>query len=61
MSTHGEPIAVIGTAAIMPQAPNADVFWNNIQQGVYAITETPPERWDPALYWDCLLYTSRCV
>ncbi|MCO5308806.1 MAG: acyltransferase domain-containing protein [Austwickia sp.] len=52
MSTHGEPIAVIGTAAIMPQAPNADVFWNNIQQGVYAITETPPERWDPALYWD---------
>ena len=36
----------------MPQAPTADAFWNNIQQGVYAITETPADRWDPALYWD---------
>ena len=46
------PIAVVGLAAIMPQAPDGDTFWNNITSGRYSITDVPPERWDPALYFD---------
>jgi acyl transferase domain-containing protein len=45
------PVAVVGIAAIMPQAPDADAFWANIKQGRYSITDVPPERWDPALYF----------
>ncbi|MFN0285015.1 MAG: type I polyketide synthase, partial [Kineosporiaceae bacterium] len=47
-----EPVAVVGLAAIMPQAPDAAAFWSNITGGVYSITDVPPERWDPALYYD---------
>ena len=46
------PVAVVGTAAIMPQAPSGDAFWANITGGRYCVTEVPPERWDPALYYD---------
>ena len=46
------PIAVVGVGAIMPQAPDGEEFWNNIRGGRYSITETPPDRWDPALYYD---------
>ncbi|MFN8083245.1 MAG: beta-ketoacyl synthase N-terminal-like domain-containing protein [Dermatophilaceae bacterium] len=46
------PVAVVGTAAIMPQAPSGDAFWANITGGRYCITDVPPERWDPALYYD---------
>ena len=46
------PVAVVGVGAIMPDAPDADAFWANIRNGRYSITETPTERWDPALYYD---------
>jgi acyl transferase domain-containing protein len=46
------PIAVVGVGAIMPGAPNGQAFWSNIKNGVYSITETPPERWDPTLFYD---------
>jgi acyl transferase domain-containing protein/acyl carrier protein/NAD(P)-dependent dehydrogenase (short-subunit alcohol dehydrogenase family) len=36
----------------MPDAPNATAFWENIKNGRYSITEVPPDRWDPALYYD---------
>ncbi len=45
------PIAVVGVGAIMPDAPDADAFWANITGGRYSISEVPPERWDPALYY----------
>jgi acyl transferase domain-containing protein len=45
------PIAVVGVGAIMPDAPDADAFWANITGGRYSITDVPPERWDPALYY----------
>ena len=44
------PIAVVGVGAIKPGAPNGTAFWENIRNGVYSIIETPPGRWDPALY-----------
>ena len=46
------PIAVVGVGAIMPEAPDTGAFWSNIKGGRYCITQTPPERWDPALFYD---------
>ncbi len=46
------PVAIVGLAAIMPDAPTGDAFWANIKGGKYSISEVPPERWDPALYYD---------
>ena len=45
-------IAIVGVGAILPDAPNAKVFWENIKAGRYSITEVTPDRWDPALYYD---------
>ncbi|MDH6115074.1 acyl transferase domain-containing protein/NAD(P)H-dependent flavin oxidoreductase YrpB (nitropropane dioxygenase family) [Kitasatospora sp. MAP12-15] len=43
-------IAVIGMAGMFPQAPDLPAFWANVVGGVDAVTEVPPERWDPELY-----------
>ncbi len=45
------PVAIVGLSAIMPEAPDGDAFWNNIASGRYSITDVPPERWDPSLYY----------
>ena len=45
-------IAVVGVGAVLPDAPNAKAFWDNIASGRYSISETPVDRWDPALYYD---------
>ncbi len=45
------PVAIVGVAAIMPEAPDGDTFWNNIKQGKYCITDVPADRWDPELYY----------
>ncbi|HWT49846.1 MAG TPA: beta-ketoacyl synthase N-terminal-like domain-containing protein, partial [Mycobacterium sp.] len=47
-----EPIAVVGVSAIMPDAADAATFWANIKAGRYSISDVPPERWDPELYYD---------
>jgi acyl transferase domain-containing protein len=47
-----EPIAVVGVSAIMPDAPDAAAFWANIKAGRYSISDVPPGRWDPELYYD---------
>ena len=52
MTVTMEPIAVVGVGAIMPEAPDAATFWNNIKSGRYSISDVPPERWDPELYYD---------
>ena len=44
--------AIVGVAAILPDAPDAASFWRNVADGRYSITEVDPERWDPALYYD---------
>ncbi|GAA1273249.1 type I polyketide synthase [Kitasatospora nipponensis] len=43
-------IAVVGMAGVFPGAPDLAAFWANIVGGVDAVTEVPPERWDPARY-----------
>ena len=45
-------VAVVGVGAVLPDAPNAPTFWENLKAGRCSITETPDGRWDPALYYD---------
>ena len=51
-NTAHRAIAIVGLGAVLPDAPNAQAFWENIKQGRYSITEVDPTRWDPALYYD---------
>ena len=52
MDTSSRAIAIVGLGAILPDAPNARAFWQNIINKRYSITETPPERWSIADYYD---------
>ncbi|HXY11762.1 MAG TPA: SDR family NAD(P)-dependent oxidoreductase [Terriglobales bacterium] len=45
-------IAIVGTGAILPDAPNVPAFWENIKNGRYSVTEVDQQRWDPLLYYD---------
>ena len=47
-----EPIAVIGMGCRFPGGANSpEAFWQLLQDGVDAVTEVPPSRWDrDALY-----------
>ena len=41
-----EPIAIIGLSCRFPKAPNPQAFWELLRNGVDAISEVPPDRWD---------------
>jgi acyl transferase domain-containing protein/phosphopantetheinyl transferase len=43
-------VAIIGLACVFPGAPDLASFWRNIVNGVDAISEVPPVRWDPVFY-----------
>jgi acyl transferase domain-containing protein/acyl carrier protein/NAD(P)-dependent dehydrogenase (short-subunit alcohol dehydrogenase family) len=45
-------IAIVGVGAVLPDAPNAPAFWENVKSGRYSITEVRPDRWNPAFYYD---------
>ena len=45
-------VAIVGIGAVLPDAPNARVFWTNIKEGRYSITDVTSDRWDPTLYYD---------
>ncbi len=47
-----DDIAVIGLACLFPGAPDLGTFWRNIVEKRSAITDPPPEAWDPDLYYD---------
>ncbi|HZD30097.1 MAG TPA: type I polyketide synthase, partial [Candidatus Angelobacter sp.] len=51
-STAQRAIAIVGVGAILPDAPNAPAFWENVKSGRYSISEVTTDRWDPALYYD---------
>ena len=51
-STADHAVAIVGVGAILPDAPDAGAFWDNVREGHYAISEVDPARWDPALYYD---------
>jgi acyl transferase domain-containing protein/NAD(P)-dependent dehydrogenase (short-subunit alcohol dehydrogenase family)/acyl carrier protein len=45
-------VAIVGVGAILPDAPNARTFWENVKTGRYSISDVSAERWDPGLYYD---------
>jgi acyl transferase domain-containing protein len=45
-------VAIVGLGAILPDAPTAPAFWQNICEKRYSISETPPERWSIKDYYD---------
>ncbi len=48
----GGDIAIIGMACLFPGAPDLDTYWQNIISKVDAVTDPPPESWDPAVFYD---------
>jgi acyl transferase domain-containing protein/NAD(P)H-dependent flavin oxidoreductase YrpB (nitropropane dioxygenase family)/NADP-dependent 3-hydroxy acid dehydrogenase YdfG len=47
-----DDIAIVGMACVFPGAPDADTYWSNLVRGTDSVTEVPPERWDPEVYYD---------
>ena len=45
-------VAIVGLGAILPDAPTAAAFWQNVCSKRYSITEVPPGRWSVADYYD---------
>ena len=45
-------VAVVGMSCLLPKAPDLEKYWENILNRVNAITEVPPERWNPETYYD---------
>jgi acyl transferase domain-containing protein len=46
------PIAVIGLGCRFPKAPNVGAYWRMMLEGVDAISEVPPDRWDVEMFYD---------
>ncbi|MEO8414897.1 MAG: SDR family NAD(P)-dependent oxidoreductase [Ginsengibacter sp.] len=49
--TSPEPIAVIGMACRFPGAKDPESFWQLLRNGVDAISEVPPERWEKHAFY----------
>ncbi len=46
------PVAIVGVGAILPDAPCAPAYWQNIRSRRYSITEVPSDRWRIEDYYD---------
>jgi malonyl CoA-acyl carrier protein transacylase len=47
-----EPIAIIGIGCRFPKAKDPESFWQLLRNGIDAITEVPPQRWDINTFYD---------
>ncbi|HYO54311.1 type I polyketide synthase [Archangium sp.] len=47
-----EPIAIVGLACRYPKAPDPEAYWRLLADGIDAITEVPPERWDAERFYE---------
>ena len=45
-------VAIVGMGAVFPGAGDVPTFWRNLCDGVDSITDVPPSRWDPELFFD---------
>jgi acyl transferase domain-containing protein/NAD(P)-dependent dehydrogenase (short-subunit alcohol dehydrogenase family)/acyl carrier protein len=50
--TIDRAIAIVGVGSILPDAPDTQAFWSNLQAGRYSISEVPADRWNMASYYD---------
>ena len=50
--TEREPIAIIGIGCRFPGASNPSAFWQLLQDGVDAIREVPPDRFDLSAFYN---------
>lgn len=48
---HGT-VAVVAAACRFPGASSPEAFWAMLHEGRHAIREVPPDRWDPAVFFD---------
>lgn len=49
---NSDDIAIIGMSGRFPAANSVNEFWERLVNGYDCVTEIPPERWDPNLYFD---------
>jgi len=45
-------VAIVGMGVVFPGAPDVATYWRNLSDGVDAITDVPPSRWEQDLYFD---------
>ncbi|SMN11299.1 omega-3 polyunsaturated fatty acid synthase subunit, PfaA [uncultured Candidatus Thioglobus sp.] len=45
-------LAIVGIGCLLPKANSLAEYWNNIREGVDAITDIPQSHWDPENYFD---------
>ena len=50
--TAHRAVAIVGVGAVLPDAPNAPAFWNNIKNKRYSIYDVPSDRWRLDDYYD---------
>jgi acyl transferase domain-containing protein/aryl carrier-like protein len=46
LASRQEPIAVVGMSCRLPGAPDIEAFWKLLVDGVDAVSEVPPNRWN---------------
>ncbi len=46
-----DQVAIVGISGRYPKAPNLEVYWENLKNGIDCISEIPPERWDHLKYY----------
>ncbi|HET6948044.1 MAG TPA: type I polyketide synthase, partial [bacterium] len=49
---RGAPIAIVGMACRFPEADGPQAYWRLLRDGVDAIREVPPDRWDALAVYD---------
>ncbi|MEZ6047634.1 MAG: beta-ketoacyl synthase N-terminal-like domain-containing protein [Planctomycetaceae bacterium] len=58
-----QPLAIVGMACRLPGADNIEEYWELLREGRSGLTQFPPERVNPDLYYDpkpgefCKTYT----
>ncbi|MFH1539621.1 MAG: aminotransferase class III-fold pyridoxal phosphate-dependent enzyme, partial [bacterium] len=49
--TSDDPVAIIGLSCRFPGAEDPEAFWRLLNEGIDAITEVPPARWDADAFY----------
>ena len=45
-SPGSDPVVVVGMAGVMPDSPDLEAFWSNLESGGDLVSEVPADRWD---------------